>query len=95
MPHMDVIGWIVVGFIAGALSNSVVDRGGPGGCAGNTLIGILGGIIGGWFATVELHMDSTNGFLGALLVAFLGSVVVRLILDATAGDRYRERGDRR
>ena len=78
---MDVVGWVIVGFFAGALSNAVVERGGPGGCLGNTLVGILGGILGGWFATSQLHMDSTSGFLGALLVAFLGSVLIRLILD--------------
>jgi uncharacterized membrane protein YeaQ/YmgE (transglycosylase-associated protein family) len=93
VPHMELLGWIVVGFIAGALSSAVVDRGGPQGCIGNTVVGILGGILGGWFATQELHMDSTSGFLGALLVAFLGAVVIRLILNAMQGGDSR-RGHR-
>lgn len=91
MPHMDVIGWIVVGFIAGALSGAVVERG-PKGCLANTVVGILGGLLGGWFATEELHSGPTQGFLGALMVAFLGSVVIRLVLDAMESDgrhRYR------
>jgi uncharacterized membrane protein YeaQ/YmgE (transglycosylase-associated protein family) len=91
---MELLGWIVVGFIAGALSSSVVKGGGPEGCIGNTVVGILGGILGGWFATEELHSGSTNGFLGALLVAFLGAVVLRLILNAMDGDRRRGRRDR-
>ena len=66
MPHMDFVGWIVVGFLAGALSSAVVKGGGPQGCLANTVIGILGGLLGGWFATEELHMSSTHGFLGAL-----------------------------
>jgi uncharacterized membrane protein YeaQ/YmgE (transglycosylase-associated protein family) len=91
---MDLIGWIVVGFIAGALSGAVVDRG-PSGCLANTLVGILGGLLGGWFATEELHMDSTRGFLGALLVAFLGSVAIRLILNAlNSSDKRGRRRDR-
>jgi len=89
---MDILGWIIVGFIAGALSHAVVDHAGPGGCLGDTLIGILGGIMGGWFATSQLHMGSTNGFLGALLVAFLGSVAIRLILDALSGRGRDRRG---
>jgi len=89
---MDVLGWIVVGFFAGALSSAVVRGSGPGGCAGNTVVGVLGGIIGGWFATEELHMSSTSGFLGALLVAFLGSVAIRLLLDAMEGDRRKGKG---
>lgn len=93
MPHMDFVGWIVVGLFAGALSGAVVDRG-PSGCLANTTIGILGGLLGGWFATEELHMDSTRGFLGALLVSFLGAVAIRLILNALEGDdRRRHRGD--
>jgi uncharacterized membrane protein YeaQ/YmgE (transglycosylase-associated protein family) len=94
MPHMDIVGWIVVGFLAGALSGAVLERG-PHGCLANTLVGILGGLLGGWFATEELHMDSTRGFLGALLVAFLGAIVIRLILDALeSDDRRRRRHDR-
>ena len=89
MPHMDFVGWIVFGFLAGALSGAVVERG-PHGCLANTVVGILGGLLGGWFATEELHMDSTHGFLGALLVAFLGAVVIRLILDAVEGGERRD-----
>lgn len=93
MPHMDFVGWIVVGFLAGALSGAVVERG-PHGCLANTVVGILGGLLGGWFATEQLHSGSTQGFLGALLVAFLGSIVIRLILDALEGsDRRNRRGD--
>ena len=93
MPHMDFVGWIVVGLLAGAFSGAVVEKG-PHGCLANTVVGILGGLLGGWFATEELHMDSTRGFLGALLVAFLGAVVIRLILDALeAGDRRDRRRD--
>ena len=88
MPHMDFVGWIVVGFLAGALSGAVVERG-PRGCLANTVVGILGGLLGGWFATEEMHMDSTRGFLGALLVAFLGAVVIRLLLDALDSDDRR------
>jgi len=88
VPHMDIVGWIVVGFLAGALSGAVVERG-PEGCIANTVVGILGGLLGGWFATEELHMSSTSGFIGALLVAFFGAVVIRLILNAIEGDGRR------
>ena len=90
MPHMELVGWIVVGFFAGALSGAVVEKG-PHGCLANTAVGILGGLLGGWFATEELHSDSSHGFLGALLVAFLGAIVIRLILDALESDDRRDR----
>ena len=95
MPHMDFVGWIVVGFLAGAFSGAVVEKG-PHGCLANIVVGVLGGLLGGWFATEQLHMGSSSGFLGALLVAFLGAVVVRLILDAfEGGSGNSRRGDHR
>ena len=92
MPHMEVLGWIVVGFLAGALSSGVAGRSGPQGCIGNTVVGILGGLLGGWFATEALHMSSTSGFLGALVVAFLGATVIRLVLNALEGNDRSGRG---
>jgi uncharacterized membrane protein YeaQ/YmgE (transglycosylase-associated protein family) len=88
---MDFLGWIVVGFLAGALSGAVVERG-PHGCLANTLVGIMGGLLGGWFATEELGLDSAHGFIGALAVAFVGAVVIRLILDALDSNDGRGRG---
>lgn len=90
MPNMDVVGWIVVGFFAGALSGAVVERG-PRGCLANTVVGILGGLLGGWFATEQLHSGPSRGFLGALIVAFLGAVAIRLILDAMDSSKDRRR----
>jgi uncharacterized membrane protein YeaQ/YmgE (transglycosylase-associated protein family) len=90
VPHMDAIGWIVVGFLAGALSGAVVERG-PKGCLADTVVGILGGLFGGWFATEQLHYGQTQGFLGALVVAFLGAVVIRLVFDAIDSDSRRRR----
>ncbi len=85
MPHLDIVGWIIVGFLAGWISGAVVERGGPTGCLPNIAVGILGGILGGWFATEELGMSGPSGFLGALVVASLGAIAVRLILDALDG----------
>jgi uncharacterized membrane protein YeaQ/YmgE (transglycosylase-associated protein family) len=89
---MDFLGWIVVGFLAGALSGAVVEKG-PHGCLANILVGILGGLLGGWFVTAELGLDSTRGFIGAVVVSFVGAIVIRLILDAV--DSSDRRGRRR
>ncbi len=92
MPHLDIVGWIVVGFLAGWISGAVVQRGGPKGCLPNIAVGILGGIGGGWFATEELGMSGPTTFVGALVVAVLGAIALRLIIDALEGsDRRRRR----
>jgi uncharacterized membrane protein YeaQ/YmgE (transglycosylase-associated protein family) len=91
VPDLDIVGWIVVGFLAGWISGAVVERGGPTGCLPNIAVGILGGIGGGWFATRYLGMSSPSNFLGALVVASIGAVVLRLILDVLDGGGKRRR----
>jgi uncharacterized membrane protein YeaQ/YmgE (transglycosylase-associated protein family) len=83
---LDPIGWIVVGFLAGALSGMVVQDRSARGCLSNVLVGILGGIVGGWLAR-ELRLGDPSGFLGALLVAFVGAVIVRLVIAAVTARR--------
>jgi uncharacterized membrane protein YeaQ/YmgE (transglycosylase-associated protein family) len=83
MPNMDLIGWIFVGLIAGALSGFVFNNRTARGCLPNILVGILGGLIGGWIATQLFGLGQTSGFLGALVVAFLGAVLIRFLIGLT------------
>lgn len=81
MPeNVDLIGWIVIGFIAGAVAGRFVPDRGRMGCLGTTLLGIVGGLVGGWAWTNVLHQDRAGGFLGALLIAILGSAFVLLLV---------------
>lgn len=80
MLEMGVIGWIVVGFIAGALSGAVMGGRTARGCLPNILIGVLGGLVGGFLARELLHWDQTQGFIAAVVVAFVGAVIVRWLL---------------
>ena len=86
MPVLGIIGWIIVGFLAGALSGLVVRDRTPGGCLANILIGILGGLVGGFLARELFGTNEVYGWLGALVVAFAGAVIVRWLL-ALAGPR--------
>jgi uncharacterized membrane protein YeaQ/YmgE (transglycosylase-associated protein family) len=89
VPHLDLVGWIVVGFLAGWISGAVIEHGGPTGCLPNIAVGVLGGILGGWFASEQLHMGGPTSFVGALVVASMGAIVIRLILNAMEGNRRR------
>ena len=79
MLDMDFIGWIVVGFVAGSLSGAVVRNQSARGCLPNILIGVLGGLLGGYLAR-QLQLGDPSGFLGAVAVAFVGAVIVRFVL---------------
>ena len=79
MPDLGLLGWIVVGLIAGALSGALVGGRTARGCLPNIVIGIIGGGVGGWLAQ-QLGFGPTNGLIAAIVVATIGSILVRLIL---------------
>lgn len=89
--EMGLIGWLVVGFLAGILSGWVVGSRTVRGCLPTTFVGVLGGVIGGWLFT-EMGLGDTRGFIGAVVVAFVGAVLVRLVFRALEGDRGRPWG---
>jgi uncharacterized membrane protein YeaQ/YmgE (transglycosylase-associated protein family) len=78
---MGVIGWIVIGFIAGSISGWIVGDRSARGCLPKILVGIVGGIIGGWLSR-ELGFGDVQGFLGAVIFASLGAILVRVVLRA-------------
>lgn len=81
MPNgLDVFSWIIIGLLAGALAGFFVPGRERNGCIGTTLIGIAGGLIGGWLWTGPLGQNPATGFLGALLLAIIGAAVVLLLL---------------
>jgi uncharacterized membrane protein YeaQ/YmgE (transglycosylase-associated protein family) len=77
---LDPIGWIVIGFIAGAVAGWFVPNRAGMGCLGTTLLGIVGGLVGGWIWTQVLNQDRAGGFLGALLIAILGSALLLVLI---------------
>lgn len=94
---MGILGWIVVGFVAGACAKPVaaalVRKGGdPGwdiGCLGTIVVGVLGGLIGGalfnWAGG-----DGIGDFgLRSMFVAFVGAVLFLVIVGLLSGRRQR------
>lgn len=88
MPeNLNPLAWIVIGLIAGAVAGWFVPGRERNGCIGTTIIGIVGGLLGGWIWTGLLHQNQAGGFLGALLIAILGSAIVLLVIRALSGNR--------
>ena len=81
MLEMNVVGWVVVGLLAGAISGALVGGKTARGCLPNIVVGILGGLIGGWLAT-EMGFTEIQGFIAAVVVAVFGSIIIRLVLNA-------------
>jgi uncharacterized membrane protein YeaQ/YmgE (transglycosylase-associated protein family) len=84
MQGFDLLGWILIGLLAGSISGWFVGTRSVQGCLPTIVVGILGGIIGGWLSR-ELGYGQVEGFIGALVFATIGSIVVRLVLRALEG----------
>ena len=85
MPSLGLLEWIIIGFIAGAISGALIGGRTARGCLPNIVVGILGGVVGGWLAQ-QMGFTSVNGLIAIIVVATLGSLVVRLILNALERD---------
>jgi uncharacterized membrane protein YeaQ/YmgE (transglycosylase-associated protein family) len=78
---MDILSWIVIGLIAGWLASRVL-KGGGFGVIGDTIIGVVGAVVGGFIASQVFKIQNAiSGFnLETLVVAFLGSILVIYVL---------------
>jgi uncharacterized membrane protein YeaQ/YmgE (transglycosylase-associated protein family) len=79
---MSVLGWIIVGFVAGGLAR-VATRSEKQGCLGTIVIGILGALLGGFLFSLGTG-EQSNAFeefdLASILVAFVGAAALLIIL---------------
>jgi uncharacterized membrane protein YeaQ/YmgE (transglycosylase-associated protein family) len=83
---LGILGWIFVGLVAGAISGALVGGRTARGCLPNIVVGIAGGIVGGWLAQ-QMGFAPVNSLIAAIVAATLGSIIVRLILNALDRDR--------
>jgi uncharacterized membrane protein YeaQ/YmgE (transglycosylase-associated protein family) len=79
--NMEILSWIVVGLIGGWLANQLIRR--PRyGILGVTILGVVGGMLGGFLASRVLNLNySVTGInLVSVLTAFVGSILLLLLI---------------
>jgi uncharacterized membrane protein YeaQ/YmgE (transglycosylase-associated protein family) len=82
MPELGIFGWIIIGLLAGAIAGFFVPGRERMGCIGTMLVGIVGGLLGGFLWVNVLGQGEASGWLGALIIAVLGSIVVLFVIRA-------------
>jgi uncharacterized membrane protein YeaQ/YmgE (transglycosylase-associated protein family) len=83
---MSIIGWIVLGLIAGWIGSHIVDNGGKGPLL-DMVLGIVGALVGGFIFNALGAVPVTGFNLYSLFVAVVGSVVVLVLYHAILGRR--------
>jgi len=90
---MDFIAWIVVGAIAGFLASKVM--GSSEGLLMMVVLGIVGGIVGGWMATNVFKMGQVDGInIESIFIATLGAILVVFLVSLVKGGRGLRVGSR-
>jgi uncharacterized membrane protein YeaQ/YmgE (transglycosylase-associated protein family) len=81
MEHYGIIGWIVIGGIAGAIAKLLMPGRDPGGCIITILLGIAGAVIAGWLghAIGWYKTGEGAGFIAAIVGAFILLLIYRLV----------------
>jgi len=75
---MSWLSWIVLGGVAGALAKWIMPGNDPGGVIVTVLIGIAGGLLGGFIGSNLLGMAVTGFNLASLGLAIGGAVILLL-----------------
>lgn len=76
--------WIVIGGIAGALADRII-QGDQLGIVGNIVVGIIGGLIGG--VILGIFSVGGRGIVWTFLTALLGAIILLWIVSAVTGGR--------
>ena len=86
---MGIIGWILLGFLAGLIAKALMPGGERGGFILTTLLGIGGALLGGFLASVLGLGDPIDEFfdLSTWVAAVVGALVILFVWNAFNGRR--------
>jgi uncharacterized membrane protein YeaQ/YmgE (transglycosylase-associated protein family) len=77
---MSIIGWIVLGGLAGWLASVITGWNDRMGCIANIIVGIVGALVGGWLVSFFGGSGVTGFNLVSFAVAVVGAVVLLLVV---------------
>ncbi|MGX1884790.1 GlsB/YeaQ/YmgE family stress response membrane protein [Streptomyces sp. NPDC055287] len=86
---MGILAWILIGLFAGLIAKALMPGKDPGGVIITMLIGIAGGLLGGWLGKVIFGVDSIDGFfdLSTWIAAITGSVILLVVYRLVTGNK--------
>jgi uncharacterized membrane protein YeaQ/YmgE (transglycosylase-associated protein family) len=82
MEDYGIIGWIVIGLLAGGIAKLLMPGRDPGGCIITILLGIAGALLAGFIGqSVGWYQAGEGaGFIAAIVGAFLILLLYRVVL---------------
>ena len=86
---MGILGWILLGALAGVIAKALLPGDDPGGFIITTIIGIVGALLGGFIARALGLGDPIDEFfdISTWIAAIVGAIILLLIYRMVAGRR--------
>ncbi len=85
---MDILTWLIVGLVAGVLAGLVV---GGFGILVDMVVGMAGALVGSWLFVREGWHAPFAGIGGTIFIAFIGALILLIILRVFHTAAYRRR----
>ena len=88
---MGIIGWILLGLLAGIIAKAILPGDDPGGLIVTLLLGVAGALLGGFIARALGFGDPIDEFfdISTWIAAIIGAIVLLLIYRMIFGRRAR------
>jgi uncharacterized membrane protein YeaQ/YmgE (transglycosylase-associated protein family) len=87
---MGIIGWILLGLLAGLIAKAIVPGADRAGIILTTLLGVAGALLGGFVATALGWGDPIDEFfdLSTWVAAITGAAIILVVWNAIRGRRF-------
>jgi uncharacterized membrane protein YeaQ/YmgE (transglycosylase-associated protein family) len=87
---MGILGWLILGLVAGAIAKALHRGNEPGGVLGTLAVGIVGAMLGGLIASaVGIGAISSFFSLGTWIIAIAAAFLLLLIFNALTDGEHR------
>ncbi len=83
---MSIIGWLILGLIAGFVASKLVNKTGEG-LVTDIVLGVVGAVVGGFLFSLIGAAPVTGFNIYSMFVAIVGAIVVLLIYHAITKQR--------
>jgi uncharacterized membrane protein YeaQ/YmgE (transglycosylase-associated protein family) len=84
---MGILGWIVLGLLAGVIAKAILPGNDPGGIIITMVIGIVGALLGGFLGQALFGVDTVDEFfdISTWLTAIIGAIILLLLYRMVVG----------
>ncbi len=85
MLGLGILGWVIIGGLAGWIASKVKGTDAQQGLLLNIVVGVVGGLLGGWLLSL-FGVDVTGGgLIFSFLTCLLGAVILLTIVNMVTG----------